>query len=65
MDEEYWIKYGFKENGELVCLRSISGSRSDENFFYNDEGQHKKVRNPGVFKLTKEAIDALNRKGKV
>ncbi|MBW2966415.1 hypothetical protein KY342_04905 [Candidatus Woesearchaeota archaeon] len=59
MKEEYWIKYGFKEDGDLVCVKVISNSKPDENFFYTENGEHKEVRNPNVLKLTKELIEKL------
>jgi len=60
MEEEYWIKYGFKENGELVCLRTIAGSKPAEMFFYTENGEHKEVKSPNVVKLTKGVIEKLN-----
>jgi hypothetical protein len=37
IEEGYWIKYGYKEDGNLVCVRSISNTKPDENFFYTEE----------------------------
>jgi len=60
MEEQYWLKYGFKENNELVCLRMIANSKPTEEFFYTENGEHKEVKNPNVVKLTKEVIEKLN-----
>ena len=60
MEEEYWLKCGFKENGELVCVRALSDSKPNETFFYTEEDGHKEVKNPNVVKLTKEVIEKLN-----
>jgi len=62
MEEEYWLKYGFKENGELVCLRTITNSKPSELFFYTENGEHKEVKNPNLVKLTKEVIEKINNK---
>lgn len=59
MDEGYWIKYGYKEDGNLVCVRSISSTKPDENFFYTEDGVHKEVKNPNTIKLTKDLIEKL------
>ena len=59
MDEEFWLKYGFKDNGELTCVRMLSNSKPDKNFFYTENLQHKAVKNSGVIKLTKEIIEKL------
>ncbi|GAF96553.1 unnamed protein product, partial [marine sediment metagenome] len=32
MEEEYWLKFGFKENGDLTCIRTISESKPTEKF---------------------------------
>ena len=60
MEEEYWLKYGFKENGELTCVRAIANSRPGEKFFYTENGGPKEVKDPNVVKLTKEVIEKLN-----
>ena len=60
MKEEYWLKFGFKENGELTCVRTISESKPTENFFYTENGEHKEVKNPNVIQLTKDIIEKLN-----
>ncbi len=60
MKEEYWLKFGFKENGDLTCVRAISGLKPTENFFYTENGEHKEVINPNVMQLTKEVIEKLN-----
>ncbi|MBW2980516.1 hypothetical protein KY360_03805 [Candidatus Woesearchaeota archaeon] len=59
MEEEFWLKYGFKENGELICTRTIANSKPVEQFFYTEDEKHKEVKNAGVVKLTKEAIEKL------
>ena len=60
MKEEYWLKYGFKDNGDLTCVRTISGSEPTANFFYTEDGRHKEVKSPNVIKITKEIIEKLN-----
>ncbi|MBW2983992.1 hypothetical protein KY361_02665 [Candidatus Woesearchaeota archaeon] len=60
MGEEFWLKYGFKENGELVCTRMIANSKPTEKFFYTEDGETREVKNPDVVKLTKEVIEKLN-----
>ena len=60
MEEEFWLKYGFKETGELICTRTIANSKPVEQFFYKEEEKNKEVKNPGVVKLTKEVIEKLN-----
>ena len=60
MEEEFWIKYGIKENGELVCTRTIANSKPTEGFFYTEEEKTKEVRNPEVVKLTKDIIERLS-----
>jgi len=59
MEEEYWIKYGFKEDGDLVCVRAISDSKPSENFFYTEKGQCKEVKNPNAIKLTRDTMEKL------
>lgn len=58
--EEYWLKYGFKENGELVCVRALSNSEPDKKFFYTEGNMHKEAQNTNVIKITKEAINKLS-----
>ena len=60
MEEEYWLKYGFKENGGLECVRVLADSKPSEKFFYTENGDPKEVKNPNVVKLTKEVIEQLN-----
>jgi len=60
MEEDYWLKYGFTENGELTCIRTISDSKPTDKFFYTEGGEHKEVKNPNVIKLTKEIIERMN-----
>ena len=62
MQEEYWLKCGFKENGDLVCVRILPGSKPTEKFFYTKDGEYKEVKNPSVIKLTKEVIGKINNK---
>ena len=59
MTEEYWLKYGFKENGELVCVRMISNAKPDESFYYDDDGFYKKACNTRVVKLTSDGLDKI------
>ena len=63
MEEEYWLKCGFKENGELVCVRMIANSKPDETFFYNDGNKFKQVKNSQVVKLTKDVFEKIITKG--
>jgi hypothetical protein len=60
--EEYWLKCGLKENGELVCVRTLSNKRPDKRFYYTEEGTHKEVQNSDVIRLSREAIDKLRQK---
>ena len=60
MEEKYWLKYGFKENGDLVCLRMIADSKPDEKFFYTENGSHMEVKNTNVVELTKEVAEKLS-----
>jgi len=60
MNEEFWLKYGFKENGELTCVRMLANSKPDEAFYYASDGACKTVKNSCVIKLTKENIERLN-----
>jgi len=60
MKEEYWLKYGFKENGELACVRTIANSKPAEKFFYTEEGQYKEAKGCNVIKLTEEMVEELN-----
>ena len=60
MNEEYWIKYGFKENGELICVRTLSNSKPNERFFYLEKGINKEVKNPKVVILTKNNINQFS-----
>ncbi len=58
--EEFWLKYGFKENGELVCVRTLSNGEPDKKFFYTDNGANKEMQNSDVIKLTKDNIKKMN-----
>ena len=60
MEEKYWLKYGFKENGDLVCLRIIADSKPDEKFFYTENGSHMEAKNTNVVELTKEVAEKLS-----
>ena len=60
MKNEYWLKYGFKDNGELTCVRMLSSSIPDKSFFYIEDNETKEVMNTEVIKLTKEVIDQLS-----
>jgi hypothetical protein len=60
MEEEFWLKYGFKENGDLTCIRTMSDSRPIEKFFYTENGTHIEAKSPNVVKLTKEVIERIN-----
>ncbi len=57
--EEYWIKCGFKESGELICVRSISNAKPEDGFFYLDHGVHKEVIEPRVLRLSKEVLTKM------
>jgi hypothetical protein len=63
MSEEYWLKYGQKENGELTCVKMLSNSKPDKVFFYTENGEYKKVLNPEVVKLDKNLLDSLKNGG--
>ena len=60
MNGEYWLKYGFKEDGELACVRVLADSKPTEKFFYTENGENKEVKDPNVVRLTKEIIEKLN-----
>ncbi|MFA6424658.1 MAG: hypothetical protein WCW64_00565 [Phycisphaerae bacterium] len=59
MQDEYWLKYGYKENGELVFVRTLSESEPCKAFFYHDGNLCKEVKAPEVVKLTKEIIETI------
>jgi myo-inositol-hexaphosphate 3-phosphohydrolase len=59
MEEEFWLKYGFKENGDLTCIRTISNSKPDKKFFYTVDGNHKEAKETNVIKITKEVIEKI------
>lgn len=63
MEEEYWLKFGFKENGELACVRTLSKTRPAAEFFYNQDGQNREVISPCVVKLTKDVAKTLEQHG--
>jgi len=54
--EEYWLKYGFKENGELVCVRTLSCNKPEKIFFYKNNENYVKVQNPNIIKLSCDNI---------
>jgi hypothetical protein len=60
MEEGFWVKYGFKEDGSLVCVRAISNTEPCKTFFYTEKGESKEVRDSNVIKLTKELIEKFN-----
>jgi hypothetical protein len=57
MSEEFWLKYGFKENGELICERTITKFKPASEFFYTDNGECKEVLNSNVVKITKNVVE--------
>lgn len=59
MNDEFWLKYGFKENGELVCVRTLSNLKPTKEFFYNDNGTYKDLLDTNVIKITKDVIKLL------
>lgn len=59
MKEDYWLKCGFKENGELVCIRMLSNTKPGKTFFYREGNENKEARNPNVIRLTSENINNL------
>lgn len=56
---EYWLKCGFKKNGDLVCVRTLSNAKPGEKFFYSEEDKAIVAENPKVVKLTKELFRKL------
>ncbi len=58
---EYWLKCGFKRNGDLVCVRTLSNAKPDKKFFYSEEDKTITVENPMIMKLTKELFKELSR----
>jgi len=56
---EYWLKCGFKKNGDLVCVRILSNSKPSEKFFYSEEDKTIAAENPKAIKLTKELFRKL------
>ncbi|MFH0876345.1 MAG: hypothetical protein V1859_10490 [archaeon] len=63
MNEEFWLKYGFKENGELTCVRTLANSKPSDKFFYTEEGTHKEVKNSSVIKITKNVLEKIKELG--
>jgi hypothetical protein len=61
MEKEYWLKYGFKEDGELVFIRTLSESEPCKAFFYHEGDVCKEVKSPDVIQLTKEIIDVISK----
>jgi hypothetical protein len=59
---EYWLKYGFKENGNLVCVRTLSKTKPDNLFYYTENDETKEVKNSCVIKISKELINKVNKK---
>lgn len=59
MQEEYWLKCGFKENGELTCVRMLSNNQPSEKFYYTEKGDCKEVKNSLVIKLTEDVLQSL------
>jgi hypothetical protein len=59
MMEEYWLKCGFKKNGDLICVRTLPNAEPSETFFYSEGGGNVTVENPKVVKLTKEKFRKL------
>ena len=60
MKQEYWLKYGFKENGELICVRMLSNSEPEKNFFYTEAGEARAVKRTNVLKITPQALEKIN-----
>lgn len=60
MEEEYWLKCGLKENGDLVCVRMISNTKPDDTFFYGEHGNYKQAQNTRVIKLTPAKLEKIN-----
>ncbi|MBU0758080.1 MAG: hypothetical protein KKF44_08480 [Nanoarchaeota archaeon] len=60
--EDYWLRYGFKENGEIICTRVISKVKPSKVFFYTEGNMNKEVENTVVVKLTPESIRCLGQK---
>lgn len=65
MNEEFWLKYGFKDDGQLTFVRMLANSKPDKNFYYNDKEGCKQVKNSKVIKLTKEMIEFLEKSEKI
>ncbi len=59
MEEDYWLKVGFKENGDLTCVRRIVEAKPVDNFCYEENGDMRAVKNPTVIKLTTELIKRI------
>jgi hypothetical protein len=59
MANEYWLKYGTTETGDLTCIRVLSESKPNEEFYYKDNGENKIAHNPKVIKITKELLKKI------
>lgn len=57
--EHYWLKYGYKENGDLVCVRTLSDTKPEKDFFYNENGEYKQVKDTNVVKISDELIKKI------
>lgn len=64
MEQEFWLKYGFKDNGELTCVRVLANSKPDEAFYYTEGGQCKPVLNTGVVRISKETIEIIKQEAR-
>lgn len=60
MKESYYLKYGYKQNGELVCAKAVLQTKPDRHFYYTEGDECKPVLNPTVVKLTKDVLESLD-----
>ncbi|MBN2421736.1 hypothetical protein JXB41_00795 [Candidatus Woesearchaeota archaeon] len=62
MEEDYWLRYGLKEDGRLICTRVISKTKPSKTFFYTENGTNKEVKNAEIIKLSLENLNVLSGK---
>ncbi|MBN2542621.1 hypothetical protein JXI42_07110 [bacterium] len=60
MKEQYWLKCGYKENGELICVRTLSQLKPNRILYYKDNGKFKKALNTMILKLTADILQQVN-----
>jgi len=59
MEEKYFIKAGYTENGEIAVAFVRSQSKPKGAFFYEIKKEYKPVLNPVVIELTQGLLEKL------